>query len=361
MRLLPKGFDSFRSRDPLPIGIAFVVVMLLLMYLSFNIGKISFVSGKTYTAAFAEAAGLRVGDAVRVGGVGVGQVHGVELHGTHVRVEFKIKDEDVRLGMQTTASIQIFTLLGNKYLSLEPKGEGEWPREREIPIEQTTSPYDVTPAFQDLTRTAGEIDVQQLALAFDTMATTFKGTSPAVREMLDGLSRLSQTIASRDAELGALLRHASSFTGVLADRREAFTTLFSDGSDLMQMISARRQVISELLDNTLELSRQLVGLVRDNEKTLGPMLEHLHSVVDILDRNQKNLDDVITGLYVFVRGEVDATGAGPWFDGTAINATNPITLPPGGAVAVPKTFADLLGVGAATRALDEGAPKRADR
>ncbi|MBK5307919.1 MAG: MCE family protein [Frankiaceae bacterium] len=351
MRLLPKDFDSFRSRNPLPIGIAFILVMLFAMYMSFNIGKISFVSGKTYSAAFAEAAGLRVGDAVRVGGISVGQVDAVELAGNHVRVEFKIKDEAVHLGLQTTASIQIFTLLGNKYLSLEPKGQGEWPRDRELPLAQTTSPYDVTPAFQDLTRTAGEIDVEQLASAFDTMATTFKGTSPAVRGMLDGLSRLSQTIASRDAELGELLRHASSFTGVLADRREQFTTLFSDGSDLMQMISARRQVIAELLQNTMELSRELVGLVRDNEKTLGPMLKHLHGVVDILDRNQKNLDDVITGLYVFVRGEVDATGAGPWFDGTAINATNPVTVPPGGAVTVPKTFADLLGVGAATEAL----------
>ena len=352
MRLLPKGFDSFRSRDPLPIGIAFVVVVLLGMYLSFNIGSISFVSGEKYTAAFAEAAGLRHGDAVRVGGVSVGQVDSVELAGKHVRVTFKIKDKAVRLGMETTASIQIFTLLGNKYLSLEPKGDGEWPRDRELPLAQTTSPYDVTPAFQDLTRTAGEIDVQQLAKAFDTLATTFQGSPPAVRSMLDGLSRLSQTIASRDAELGELLRHASSFTGVLADRRTQFTTLFADGSDLMQMIAARREVIAELLDNTIELSRQLVGVVRDNEKTLGPMLEHLGNVVDILDRNQKNLDDVITGLYVFIRGEVDATGAGPWFDGTAINATNPFTVnPPPAPAGAPKTFADLLGVGAATEAL----------
>lgn len=352
MRLLPKGFDSFRSRNPVPIGVAFVLVMLMTMYMSFNIGKISFVSGPTYKAAFAEAAGLRAGDAVRIGGVGVGQVTKVGLSGKHVRVTFTVKDKAARLGDQTRASIQIFTLLGNKYLALEPKGTGQWPRNRELPIERTTSPYDVTPAFQDLTRTAGEIDVQQLANAFDTLATTFKGSPPAVRGMLDGLSRLSQTIASRDRELGELLRHASTFTGVLADRREQFTTLFGDGSQLLTMIDARRQVIADLLVNTIELSRQLVGLVRDNEKTIGPLLAHLHSVVGILDRNQKNLDDVITGLYVFIRGEVDATGAGPWFDGTAINATNPITVPGGIPVnsVAPKTFGELLGLDAATKA-----------
>ena len=109
MRLLPKGFDSFRSRDPLPIGIAFVVVMLIAMYLSFNVGRISFVSGPTYKAAFSEAAGLRPGDAVRVGGISVGKVTKVALVDKHVRVTFTIKNGDVHLGQQTRASIQIFT------------------------------------------------------------------------------------------------------------------------------------------------------------------------------------------------------------------------------------------------------------
>ncbi|MDT7546554.1 MAG: phospholipid/cholesterol/gamma-HCH transport system substrate-binding protein [Actinomycetota bacterium] len=345
---------SFRSRDPVPIGIAFIAVVLVAMYLSFNIGKISFVSGPTYNAAFSEAAGLRPGDKVRVGGVAVGQVSKVALHDKHVQVTFTISDGGVHLGMDTRASIQIFTLLGNKYLALEPKGAGKWPRGRELPLTQTTSPYDVEPAFQDLTRAAGEIDVDQLARAFDTLSATFKDSSPAVRGMLDGLSRLSQTIASRDEELHQLLQHASTFTGVLADRREQFVSLFGDGSALLAMIDARRQVISELLANTVALSQQLIGLVHDNEKTLTPLLQHLHGVTSLLDRNQDNLDQVIKGLYVFIRGEVDATGAGPWFDGTAINATNPFHagLPlPKVQSTVPRTFGDLLGLAQAQAAL----------
>ncbi|MCU1592386.1 MAG: hypothetical protein JWP11_3642 [Frankiales bacterium] len=346
---------SFRSRNPAPIGAAFIVMVLLAMYLSFNIGKISFVSGPTYRAAFSESAGLRVSDKVRIGGVAVGQVSKVALHGSHVQVTFTIKSSGVHLGMETRASIQIFTLLGNKYLSLEPKGEGSWPRGRELPLSQTTSPYDVEPAFQDLTRAAGEIDVKQLADAFDTLSATFKNSPPAVRGMLDGLSRLSATIASRDAELHQLLAHASTFTAVLADRREQFVRLFGDGSALLAMIDQRRQVINELLTNTVALSRELTGLVHDNTATLTPMLQHLHGVTALLDANQQNLDEVIKGLYVFIRGEVDATGAGPWFDGTAINATNPFhtNLPvPKVSSVVPRTFGDLLGVAAAQAAIE---------
>jgi phospholipid/cholesterol/gamma-HCH transport system substrate-binding protein len=332
--------------------VAFIVVILLAMYLSFNIGKISFVSGPTYHAAFSEAAGLRAGDKVRVGGVAVGQVSKVSLHGSHVQVAFTVSNGGVHLGKETRASIQIFTLLGNKYLALEPRGSGRWPRSKELPLSQTTSPYDVEPAFQDLTRAAGQIDVKQLADAFDTLSATFKDSPPAVRGMLDGLSRLSQTISSRDAELRDLLAHASTFTGVLADRREQFVQLFGDGSALLAMIDARRDVINQLLANTVALSRELTGLVHDNEKALTPLLRHLHGVTSLLDRNQQNLDEVIKGLYVFIRGEVDATGAGPWFDGTAINATNPFHAPsPSVTTTVPRTFGDMLGLGAARTAI----------
>jgi phospholipid/cholesterol/gamma-HCH transport system substrate-binding protein len=172
--------------------------------------------------------------------------------------------------------------------------------------------------------------------------------------MLDGLSRLSKTISSRDAELRELLAHASTFTAVLADRRQQFVTLFGDGSALLAMIDQRRQVIEELLANTVALSKELTGLVHDNQATLTPMLQHLHGVTSLLDSQQQNLDEVIKGLYVFIRGEVDATGAGPWFDGTAINATNPIHagLPvPTVRSTVPRTFGDLLGLPGAQETL----------
>ena len=351
MRLPRPSGRSFRSRNPVPIGAVFLVVVLLAMYLSFDLGKLSFLSGPSYSAAFSEAAGLHKGDKVRVGGVDVGMVSGVTLERDHVRVAFTVKDSSVHLGDQTRASIQIFTLLGNKYLALEPRGTGRWPRGRELPLSRTSSPYDVEPAFQDLTRTAAAIDVDSVARSLDTFATTFRTSPAALRGMLDGLGRLSQTIASRDSELSALLHHASVLTGVLADRRTQFAQLFGDGSAFLQMVSERRAVIAELLSSTVDLSNELVGLVRDNSAAVTPLLAHLHGVLKVLDDNQDNLDKVIKGLYVFVRGEVDATGAGPWFDGIAINVTNPFHAGTTAPVSVPKTLGDLLGVPVAATAV----------
>ena len=317
---------AFREMDPVPIGVVFLVVMVILLLLSFNLDKLPFTSGKGYSAAFARADGLRKGDRVMVGGVAVGKVTSIGLEGTHVRVGFSITNGGVHLGRATTASIQIATLLGNKYVAVDPQGPGEWPSDQELPLSHTENVFDVEPALQGLATTTGQIDTTQLADALDTMARTFKNSPQSIRSMLTGLSRLSETIASRDQQLGELLNHADVLTGVLADRRKDFTRIFGSGDQLLQLLKQRQEVVASLLSNTSALSRQLSGLVQDNQATIGPALAHLHGVLNVLNTHQNNLNLIIKELYVFVRGEVDATGSGPWFDGTAINATNPIQL-----------------------------------
>lgn len=343
---------QFRDMNPVPIGVIGVIVLVLLIGLALDISRLPFTSGSGYSAAFSEAAGLRPGDQVEVAGLSVGKVSSVSLEGTHVRVDFQVTDGSVHLGDQSGASIEIATLLGNKYVALTPAGPGTWPSDREIPESRTQSPYDVEPALQGLSRTVQRINTGQLARALNTMAATFRNAPASLRATLSGLSRLSRTVASRSTELGQLLQRTQAVTGVLSQRRAQFAQLLTDGEKLLQTLDARRAVIDQLLGNTSRLARQLSGLVSDNRATTGPMLAHLHSVLATLNSNQDNLDQIIKELYVFVRGEVDATGAGPWFDGTAINVANPISLQAGVSQALKdmpghRSLSALLGLGRA--------------
>ena len=94
-----------------------------------------------------------------------------------------------------------------------------------------------------------------------------------MRSVLSGLSRLSDTIASRDGELRTLLARANQVTGVLADRDKQLQKLFADGGLLLDELNARRDAIHSLLINTSALSLQLEGLVHDNQKTIRPLLD----------------------------------------------------------------------------------------
>ena len=124
--------------------------------------------GDTYTAAFTEAGGLKPDDPVRIAGVRVGKVETIELDGDHVQVTFRVKT-DSEFGKETGAAIRVNTLLGAMYLALEPAGSGQLEAGTEIPVDRTSSPFDVVEAFSGLAETADEIDTDQLARSLTTL------------------------------------------------------------------------------------------------------------------------------------------------------------------------------------------------
>lgn len=339
---------SARALDPRPIGAAFLVLVVLAMFTALNVRSLPFVGGgQEFSAAFSEAAGLRAGNDVRVGGVRVGTVEKVSLEGTHVRVDFAVKD--VRLTSETRALIDIGTLLGNKYLTIAPGKGDDWDASKQIPLERTTAPYDIVPAFADLTSTVQDIDTAQLAEAFSTMADTFRDAPPHVRGALDGVSRLSATLVSRDEALSKLLDHTEGLTEVLAGRRTELTRLMGDGSLLLQELDARQQAIADLLAATTHLARQLSGLVDDNQAVIGPALRDLKVVGDILAANAENLRKSIELLHPTTRSLIDTVGTGPWYDAILENITfipnvpgleSTTPVPPGTA----RNLGELLGV-----------------
>src|SRR5687768_2341274 len=156
---------SFRERNPVPIGLAGFAVIAVLVLLATNLPAIPFVSGgSTHTASFREAAGLKADEEVRVAGVRVGEVTGLDLDGDHVRVTFRV-DDGVALGSRTEAAIKIKTVLGAHYLALTPRGTGRLGRH--IPIERTHAPFEIVPAISELSRRVGAIDARQVAASFD--------------------------------------------------------------------------------------------------------------------------------------------------------------------------------------------------
>lgn len=302
----------FRQRNPVPIGLASFAVIVLLVILALNLGKIPVLGGgKKHSAAFAEAAGLRNGEEVRIAGVKVGKVTGMDLVGDHVKVDFQVND-GVRLGELTRAEIKIKTVLGAHYVALDPRGPGRL--RREIPIDRTATPYEVVPAISDLSKRFSQIDYTQVAKSFDVLSETFKNSPDEIKASLKGLRRLSETIASRDDELHQLAGRAKGVSQLLADRNKDFIKLVEDGDRILQAVRARRAVIHQLLVNTVVLSQQVNALIAENEEELTPMLANLQRVNKILVRNQANLDKMIQLYAPFARQFTDATGSGRWFD-----------------------------------------------
>jgi phospholipid/cholesterol/gamma-HCH transport system substrate-binding protein len=303
----------FRERNPIPIGIVGVAVIVSLVAVAFRAQDLPIIGcGTTYHANFTDASGLRSQDDVRVAGVKIGKVTGLTLDNKQVRVAFCVKG--ARLGDATTAAIKIKTLLGQKYVALDPQGDGKLKPNVAIPLSRTTTPFDVTTAFIGLAKTIEDIDTKQLSTAFNTLSDTFKDSPDSVKASLTGLQRLSTTVASRDTALRSLLQHAKGVTDVLAARNTEVVKLIDDGDLLLRTVQEQRAVIHDLLVNTARLADQLTKLVAENRTRLGPALTNLQRTLTILNDQQVHLDRTIHLLAPFVRDFANTLGNGRWFD-----------------------------------------------
>ncbi|MEU4669062.1 MCE family protein [Amycolatopsis sp. NPDC023774] len=304
---------SFQKRNPVPIALVGLAVLVLGFVAALNSDDLPVIGGgTTYSAEFSEAAGLTTDNDVRIAGVKVGKVSEIKLDGASVKVSFKVKD--AWLGDKTSAAIKIKTLLGQKYLSLDPQGVGTLNPGQPIPRDRTTSPYDVLDAFRGLSQTVDDINTDQLAKSFDTITQTFANTPEDVKGALSGLSKLSDTIASRDAQLSNLLANTREVSQTLVDRDAEVQKLITDGNQLLDEISKREQAITALLDGSKELATQLQGLVDDNDKQLDPVLTQLDQLTSMLQRNQDSLAQGIAKFAPFVRVFTNTIGTGHWFD-----------------------------------------------
>lgn len=106
-------------------GALVIVVAISFVALSYSSGNIE-TKGKGYfvTAKFLEIGSISKGSDVRVSGIKIGTVTGLDLDKSTYQaiVKMNIK-QDVKLPLDSSAAIVSDSLLGGKYIMIEPGGE----------------------------------------------------------------------------------------------------------------------------------------------------------------------------------------------------------------------------------------------
>jgi phospholipid/cholesterol/gamma-HCH transport system substrate-binding protein len=116
------------TRSPvrdLLVGVFVLVGLGAIAYLSFSVGGLSYAGpgGLTLYASFDQTGGLKPRAPVVVSGVKVGQVKSITLgNDFRARVELDV-DNNLKLPVDTSASIVTAGILGDRYVSLQLGGE----------------------------------------------------------------------------------------------------------------------------------------------------------------------------------------------------------------------------------------------
>jgi phospholipid/cholesterol/gamma-HCH transport system substrate-binding protein len=301
-----------RYRGPHLIRAGFIGTVVIALIIAVGLQPQQLLSMATtvrYQALFSQAGGLRPGNDVTVSGIKVGSVSDVSLQGGDALVTFTL-DGKVRMGSATTAQISTGTLLGARVLALVSAGTGRLRPLEVIPTNRTSSPYSLTDAVSDLTTNAAGTNTETLNQSLDSLSATIDQIAPQLGPAFDGLTRLSQTLNSRNQSLGELLHHAGDVTGILSQRSQQVNTLILSANDLLGVLVKRRDTIVDLLANTSAVAKQLTALVHDNERELAPTLDKLNSVTAVLEKNRDNIAKALPRLakYEATLGEAVSSG-----------------------------------------------------
>ncbi len=250
----------FSERNPVVLGVigAVVLAALVIGALQFR-DVVSFARGHTYSAYFADAGGLKTGAAVQVAGYKVGEVKSISLAESHALITFDV-DGDIRVGDRSEAAIKTKALLGTKVLEVTPRGDGT--QDGTIPLERTTSPYQLPDALGDLSATISGLNTNQLSDSLTVLSQTFADTPPQLRAALDGVARFSQTLDERDAQLRSLLGNANKATGILAKRSDEIVSLVANTNALLVQLESQSSALDQLVQQLLDTEQTVDRLDR---------------------------------------------------------------------------------------------------
>jgi phospholipid/cholesterol/gamma-HCH transport system substrate-binding protein len=301
----------FAERNLFVIGAIGIAITVAIILGAINYDKLPFLNqGKQYTAYFAEAGGLMNDAAVQVSGFQVGKVESIELDGQRVLVTFTV-DKSIRLGGRTEAAIKTKGLLGTKILEVTSRGDGR--QEGTIPLDRTTSPYQLPDALGELATTISGLNTDQLSESFRVLSATFADTPPELKIAVEGVARFSDTLNQRDAQLRGLLTNADKATTVLAERSNQVVSLIGSTNALLAELQSQSAAVDQISGNISALSQQLQGFIGENRATMKPALDKLNGVLTMLDNRKERLQKSLHLLTEYSMSLGESVASGPFF------------------------------------------------
>ncbi|MFN8101128.1 MAG: MlaD family protein [Mycobacterium sp.] len=295
------------ERSKILLGVIAIIVVGALVATLLGVKAANF-GYRHVKAQFLQAAALTDGNAVTVAGIQVGTVSGMKLMGDHVEAELRVRD-DVPLGDQSRATIKVLTILGSRYLSLEPAGSGSLPNNT-IDLAHTEVPYDLQQALTDATGTYEQMDFTNFGQSLGALGTQLKGLPPLIPQAMDNLRRLADIIGTRRDQIGSLLKTTETVTNTLHSQQATVGSLVRQGNSLVGEFVDRRAAFHAMLASLTNLVQTLSKIVVDDRPELEETLRNLRELSDLLAQHDDMLRSILQSAPVALRGLTNATGTG---------------------------------------------------
>lgn len=272
---------------------AFVLAGLVVVFSEYRSGDF-----EEYNASFSDVSGLESGDKVRIAGVEVGRVRGIDLaEGNTAHVEFTVAGNQV-VHTATEAMVRYENLTGDRYLELK-RGEGDQsPLEPggTLPISQTSPALDLDAllgGFRPLFRALDPGQVNQLS---ESIVKVFQGESGTVQDLLASTSSLTQALADRDQLIGDVITNLNGVLTTVEQNHQNVDSIVVNLQQLISGLSANAEPIAESVSRLNDAGADMTTLLSDVRGPLQEDIAQIDRVAGLINDDEEFVENAINRL-----------------------------------------------------------------
>lgn len=280
-------------------------------------------------ATFDDVTGLLINDNVKVAGVGVGKVTGIQVSKGRAEVKFRVKD-GVKLPSDSQAAVRWRNLLGQRYLYLYP-GKASTVLTGGDTVRSTISVVDLGELFNRLGPIVKAVEPSKVNEFLDTVVGALDGNEEKVSRTLDDLAKVTAALGERDQAIGRLVVNLDTVSGAIADRDREIRTILDNLVLVSRTFNEHTDVLDRAVTELGDFSGHLSAILTNNRTEIDRIITNLTSVVAVVQQKLPTVDHAVgllddTALRLF-----NASKYGEWLNQTIpcgkIGYPNPVTTP----------------------------------
>lgn len=251
-----------------------------------------------YSALMNNVSGLKSGDIVKIAGVRVGQVTGLDvMPGNQIRVNFKVAASE-QITDHTNADVRYLDLLGNRYLDLTQASPGgtPMPAGSTIPESRTAPALDLSTllaGFQPLFQGLQPQQINQLATG---IIQTLQGQGGTIPALLSETASLTNGLADRDHAIGEVMTNLNAVLGTLDSHDDQFKQAVIQLKGLVSGLAASGKPIATAAANISDMASTLSALFAQVRLPLAGMLSQVQTLATLLNKNSGKLNSTLNLL-----------------------------------------------------------------
>ena len=265
------------------VGIFVVIVLAILAYFSFKVGKIHIFKQPTYviSAYFKSASGIGAGTSVTMAGIKIGSVKKISLEKGLARVYMTINSK-YKVYPQYIASIRSLSLLGESYIAISPAA-GERPEQSKVlnkeVIRSEMSPQSMSGLINKFSKTAG--DLEKVSKSLKNSIGTKTGEKN-IKAILHNIATLSENlnrlvyVNQRNVDVilsnfAAISRHIN---GLTVQNDAAITRTIHNFNAISYNL---RKELPSITHSIKGLSKNLNDIVAKNRRNINGSLKNINA------------------------------------------------------------------------------------